>query len=79
MYTPALFKVENVAEAHALMRGRPFATLVTNGSEGLTATHLPTVLKTDGCRAAGTHRMPRRATQSAVENVRVGYGCAGDL
>ena len=34
-------------EAHALMRGRPFATLVTSGSEGLTATHLPTVLKID--------------------------------
>jgi transcriptional regulator len=47
MYTPALFKVEDVSAAHALMRARPFAVLVTHGSDGLTATHLPTVLKTD--------------------------------
>ena len=53
MYTPTLFKVEDAAEAHALMRARPFATLVTNGSEGLTATHLPTVLKTDGVEPLG--------------------------
>ena len=48
MYTPPQFKVEDIGEAHALMRARPFATLVTNGSEGLFATHLPTVLETDG-------------------------------
>jgi transcriptional regulator len=53
MYTPPLFKVEDVAEAHALMRAKPFATLVTNGSEGLYATHLPTVLKTDGAGPLG--------------------------
>jgi transcriptional regulator len=53
MYTPAQFKVEDTAEAHALMRARPFATLVTNGSDGLTATHLPTVLKTDNAGALG--------------------------
>lgn len=45
MYTPALFKVEDLAEAHALMRAHPFAILVTHGPEGMTATHLPTVLK----------------------------------
>jgi transcriptional regulator len=53
MYTPAQFKVEDVAEAHALMRARPFAVLVTMGSDGLTATHLPTVLKTDGAGQLG--------------------------
>jgi len=53
MYTPPLFKVEDVAEAHALMRAHPFAILVTNGSEGLHATHLPTVLKTDGAGPLG--------------------------
>src|SRR5262245_64821652 len=53
MYTPALFKVEDTAAAHALMRARPFATLVTNGSDGLVATHLPTVLKTDGAGPLG--------------------------
>ena len=53
MYTPPQFKVEDVGEAHALMRARPFAVLVTMGSDGLTATHLPTVLKTDGAGGFG--------------------------
>ena len=33
---------------HALMRARPFATLVSGGSAGLYASHLPTVLKNEG-------------------------------
>ena len=33
---------------HALMRARPFAALVSAGSAGLYASHLPTVLKDDG-------------------------------
>jgi len=45
MYTPANFRVEHTAEMHAMMRAQPFAILVTDGSDGLTATHLPTVLK----------------------------------
>jgi transcriptional regulator len=53
MYLPAQFKVEHIGEAHALMRARPFATLVTYGSDGLTATHLPTVLKTDEAGSLG--------------------------
>jgi transcriptional regulator len=53
MYTPPQFKVEDIGEAHALMRARPFAVLVTMGSDGLTATHLPTVLKTDGSGQLG--------------------------
>ena len=48
MYTPGYFKVEDTAEAHAIMRAQPFAILVTQGVEGLTATHLPTILKVDG-------------------------------
>jgi transcriptional regulator len=47
MYTPGYFKVEDTAELHAMMRARPFAILVTQGSEGLTATHLPTILKVE--------------------------------
>ena len=35
MYTPAHFKVEDAAEAHALMRAHPFAILVTHGSDGV--------------------------------------------
>ena len=48
MYVPDHFKVDDIGRMHALMRERPFATLVSSGSLGLIATHLPTVLKTDG-------------------------------
>ena len=47
MYQPPHFKTEDIAEMHALMRARPFATLVTSGSLGLFATQLPTILKAD--------------------------------
>lgn len=53
MYTPAQFKVENATEAHALMRVRPFAVLVTHGTDGIVATHLPTVLKVDDADPLG--------------------------
>jgi transcriptional regulator len=53
MYTPAQFKVEDAGEAHALMRAHPFAILVTHGSDGLIATHLPTVLKVDEASPLG--------------------------
>ena len=53
MYTPAQFKIEDVSEAHKLLRAHPFAILVTHGSEGIVATHLPTVLKVDGAGALG--------------------------
>jgi len=48
MYQPNHFRVENVSEMHALMRARPFATLVSSGTAGLFASHLPTVLKDEG-------------------------------
>jgi transcriptional regulator len=53
MYTPAQFKVEDVGEAHALMRAHPFAILVTNGTDGVVGTHLPTVLKVDEAAPLG--------------------------
>lgn len=45
VYQPDLFRVDDVAQMHALMRARPLATLVSAGSLGLYASHLPTVLK----------------------------------
>ena len=48
MHRPDHFRVDDVAEMHALMRGRPFAALVSAGAAGLYATHLPTILKNDG-------------------------------
>jgi transcriptional regulator len=48
MYQPDHFRVNDVPQMHALMRASPFATLVSSGSGGLYASHLPTVLKDDG-------------------------------
>ncbi len=48
MYQPQHFRVDDLTRMHALMRARPFATLVSVGSLGLYATHLPTVLQADG-------------------------------
>jgi len=48
MYQPDHFRVEDVPQMHTLMRARPFAVLVSGGSTGLYASHLPTVLKDDG-------------------------------
>jgi len=45
MYQPEHFRVCDLKRMHALMRDRPFAALVSAGSTGLYATHLPTVLK----------------------------------
>lgn len=53
MYTPSQFKIEDQAEIHALMRAYSFATLVTNGPEGLIATHLPVVVKHDATSPTG--------------------------
>jgi transcriptional regulator len=48
VYLPDLFRVDDVAQMHALMRARPFAALVSAGALGLYASHLPTVLKPEG-------------------------------
>jgi len=48
MYQPDHFRVDDVLQMHALMRGRPFAALVSAGVAGLYASHLPTVLKDEG-------------------------------
>ena len=48
MYQPDHFKSGDIDQMHALMRARPFATLVSSGGLGLYATHLPTVLKSEG-------------------------------
>src|ERR1700716_4085550 len=46
MYQPDDSRVEDIQEMDALMRVRPFATLVS--AAGLYASHLPPVLKDDG-------------------------------
>jgi transcriptional regulator len=53
MYLPEHFRIDDESRLHALMRAHPFATLVSGGAGGLTATHLPTVLKVEaGGKAA---------------------------
>jgi transcriptional regulator len=47
MYQPDHFRVDDLAQMHALMRARPLVALVSGGA-GLYATHMPTVLKDDG-------------------------------
>jgi transcriptional regulator len=48
MYQPDHFRVDDLAQLHALMRKRPFAALVSAGPAGLYGSHLPTVLKHEG-------------------------------
>jgi transcriptional regulator len=48
VYLPDLFRVDDIAQMHALMRTRPFVALVSAGALGLYASHLPTVLKHEG-------------------------------
>ena len=47
MYVPASFKIADAAEVHGFMRRHSFATLVTQGGGGMTATHLPILLDAD--------------------------------
>ena len=44
MYTPKAFVVEDLAMLHAAMKQSELATLVTNTTHGLVATHLPLLL-----------------------------------
>lgn len=41
MYLPAHFEESRSEVLHALLRAQPFATLVTQGADGVTADHLP--------------------------------------
>lgn len=46
MYLPAQFEESRSEVLHQLLRAQPFATLVTQGADGLTADHLPLHLET---------------------------------
>ena len=47
MYLPKHFAETRVEVMHELMRARPLATLVTLGSEGLVANHIPLIVSAD--------------------------------
>lgn len=48
MHVPEQFKIAELSELLAVMRGNPFATLVSHDAGGLMGTHLPTLVKRDG-------------------------------
>jgi len=45
MFVPPKFREDNIDKMHQLIRNNSFATLVTLGSNGITANHIPFVLK----------------------------------
>jgi transcriptional regulator len=45
MYMPASFRQDDLAELHAQMQASPFALLISAGSEGVQASHLPLLLE----------------------------------
>jgi len=47
MYVPPLFAMGDDAEVMAFCAAHPFAALITQGRDGLFATHLPVILKRD--------------------------------
>jgi transcriptional regulator len=47
MYVPAAFRMSDADELHGFIRAHSFATLVTQGKGGMTATHLPLLLDPD--------------------------------
>ncbi len=44
MYLPEMYRIDQIDVVHALVRERPFASLVTSGDEGLVVDHLPLLL-----------------------------------
>jgi transcriptional regulator len=48
MYQPDHFRRDDIPTMHGLLRAHPFASLISSGTLGLFATHLPTVLKAEG-------------------------------
>jgi transcriptional regulator len=53
MHVPQQFQMPDCAAKLALMRGHPFAALISHDAEGLMATHLPTLVKQDGVQQDG--------------------------
>lgn len=46
-YNPAHFRVEDTQGLHAFIAAHPFATLVSSGAAGLSASHVPMLLETN--------------------------------
>jgi transcriptional regulator len=48
MFVPEPYKMTDQSEMLALMKANPFAALISHDSDGLTATHMPTITRRDG-------------------------------
>ena len=48
MFVPEQFKITDPADVLALVQANPFAAFVSHDSDGLIATHLPTVTRREG-------------------------------
>ena len=68
MYTPPAFAENGIEVVHELMRAYPFAALVTVGSAGLVATHLPLVLHAEGSEYGVLRGHMARANQQWSES-----------
>lgn len=63
MYIPRMHKEERVPVLHKLIEDQPFASLITMGSSGLFATHLPMVLEQNGTLGRLRGHISRANTQ----------------
>ena len=63
MYIPRANKEERVSVLHNLMEDQPFASLITMGSSGLFASHIPMVLEQNGAMGQLRGHISRANTQ----------------
>ena len=63
MYIPRVNKEERVPVLHKLMENQPFASLITMGSSGLFASHIPMVLEQKGALGRLRGHISRANTQ----------------
>ena len=63
MYIPRANREDRIPELHKLMLEQPFASLITVGSSGLFATHIPMVLEQNGAMGRLKGHISRANTQ----------------
>ena len=63
MYIPRAYKEDRVPVLHKFMDDQPFASLVTMGTSGLFASHIPTVLEQNGAMGRLKGHISRANTQ----------------
>ena len=79
MYIPRANNEDRISVLHKLMEDQPFATLITMGSSGLFASHIPMVLEQNGAKGRLKGHISRANTQwrtytSSVESLAIFSG-----